>query len=40
MKRYRTHGRTGGFTFIELAIVLVILLSALFVFSSTVSGAG
>lgn len=38
MKRNRSPVRTGGFTFIELAIVLVILLSALFVFSSTVSG--
>jgi prepilin-type N-terminal cleavage/methylation domain-containing protein len=34
---FRSRSR-AGFTFIELAIVLVVLLSALLVFSSTVSG--
>jgi len=39
MKRSPSRPRArGGFTFVELSIVLVILLSALLVFSSTVSG--
>jgi len=38
MQKSRLSHRASGFTFVELAIVLVILLSALFVFSSTVSG--
>jgi len=38
MHTSRSTRPTGGFTFVELAIVLVILLSALFVFASTVSG--
>lgn len=38
MQRPHDCGARAGFTFIELSIVLVILLSALLVFSSTVSG--
>jgi prepilin-type N-terminal cleavage/methylation domain-containing protein len=38
MPRLPARGHRAGFTFIELSIVLVILLSALLVFSSTVSG--
>jgi len=38
MLKSRSTRRASGFTFVELAIVLVILLSALFVFASTVSG--
>lgn len=34
----RTRGSRAGFTFIELAVVLVILLVALLIFSSTVTG--
>ena len=38
MQRPPDRGARAGFTFIELSIVLVILLSALLVFSGTVSG--